>query len=414
MAARRAPVDRIDVRRHNLSLILRLLADEGARSRAALAQTTGLTKATVSSLVAELIGRRLVREVGLEVDQRVGRPATLIEVDGTEVVSLGVEINVSHIGLLGIDLAGRSVYTRRRALTVGSTAVDQVLPVLVDELNAARAAIAAGGGQLVGVTIAVPGVADAARGLVTFAPNLEWRGVPLLALLGEAMGDLPPLAMSNEANLGALAEFRLGRHSVDRHGQPTSLVYVLAADGVGAGMVIDGNLVHGACGVAGEIGHTVVQPRGKVCSCGNRGCWETLIALRGLLHAALPEQAEEILADRTTSTEDKVAIVTAKARANDPGVLAGLRGYARWLGIGLANVINTANPHVIVLGGFLPEIAPWVLPAAMETVVHNALGDSARVCHVELTGLGVSPPLRGAAIHAGERVFDDPTTIDAR
>lgn len=398
--------DRVDVRRHNLSLVLRLLASGGPRSRAGIAAVTGLTKATVSSLVGELIGRRLVRERGPESAQRLGRPATLVELDGSHVVTLGVEINVGHVGVLGADLRGNAVYERRRPLAIEASDVDRVVSLVVEEINRAAGFLHDRHCMVAGVTLAIPGVVDDDRGVVTFAPNLAWRGVHLRQLLAGRLHVTGEPAMFNEANLGALAEHRVGGH-----GAVQDLVYILAGDGVGAGVIVGGNLLLGVGGGAGEIGHTTVQARGRLCTCGARGCWETLIAARGLLHDTLPDEAEAMLADSKLTAESRVAKVTARAHAKDRAVIDGLTAYGRWLGIGLANVVNTFNPSVIVLGGFLPDIAPWVLPEALETLVRNALAESARTCRIELTRLGFSPSARGATIHAAERVFADPMVV---
>lgn len=398
--------DRLDVRRHNLSLILRMLEDQGPRSRAGLAAVSGLTKATVSSLVAELTSRRLVREVGPESDQRMGRPATLVALDEGHLVTLGVEVNVGQLTLVAADLHGRPVHEERSALRVDVADADAAVPLIARRINDEIARLRAEQRIPVGVTVAVPGIVDVERGVVTFAPNLGWRGVALRRSLLALLAPEVSLAVMNEANLGALAEHRLGGH-----GSCRDLVYVLATDGVGAGVIVDGVLLHGAGGAAGELGHTTIQARGQLCNCGSRGCWETLIGLRGLLGATVPADADELYADRTIDAEAKVAVVTARARAHDRAVIDGLRAYGRWLGLGLANAIDTFNPSVIVLGGILPDLAPWALPEAIDTVTKHSLTDSARACRIELTRLGFAPSARGAAVHAAERVFADPTVV---
>ncbi len=402
-------VDRIDVRRHNLSVVLRLLADHGPRSRAGIAAATGLTKATVSSLVGDLEHRGLVADIGPEADQRLGRPATLVSLDGAGVVTLGVEVNVGSVAVLGTDLAGRTVHDRRRPLDTDAGEIDTVVRTVVAEIERAITTLGRRNAAVVGVTLAIPGVVDAVRGRVVFAPNLKWRSIALGEMVRAGLGTAAThlgIDVLNEANLGALAEHRLGGY-----GPARNLVYLLAADGVGAGVIVDGALLRGAGGAAGEIGHTTVQVRGRTCSCGSRGCWETFIAVRGLLHETMPDQAEAVLADTRTSAEAKAAMVTARAQAADRTVIDGLRRYGRWLGIGLGNTINAFNPDVLVLGGFLPAVAPWVLPEALETVARHALVDSARVCRIELTKLGFSPSARGGAIHAAERVFANPLLI---
>ena len=401
-----APVEHLHVRRHNLSLVLRLLSSQGPRSRAGMAAITGLTRATVSSLVADLIERGLVKEMGPESDQRVGRPATLLQLDGSRVVTLGMQIDVGYTWVVANDLSGETVYERRRPLRGESTAFDDLVPILAKELRTAIDRVDATGRRVVGITVAVPGIADVDRGVIVRAPNLGWRHVPLQQRLLDALGSDLPLDLDNEANLGALAEYRVGAFAGSNH-----LVYVLAVSGVGAGIVIDGKVFRGATGAAGEVGHTTVQPRGLQCACGSTGCWETTVGLRALLYDAVPDLAAGLLRDRRLSPEARLAPVLARAKANNPIALKGLRKFGRWLGIGLANIVDSFNPQVIVLAGFLPEVAPWVMQEAMVAMRANSLVESVLQCRVELSTLGFTAGALGCTIHASERIFADPTLV---
>ena len=400
------PVEHLHVRRHNLSLVLRLLASQGPRSRAGVAAVSGLTRATVSSLVADLIERGLVKEVGPESDQRVGRPATMLQLDGSQLVTLGMEIDVGFTSVLANDLAGTTAYQRRRAISGTSLAFEDLVPLLVKDLRRAMSAVEADGRRVVGLTVAVPGIVDVEHGVVTRAPNLGWRSAPLGERLQAAFGDQLPITVDNEANLGALAEYRVGPHAGTNH-----LVYLMAIHGVGAGFIFDGRLFRGASGAGGEVGHTTVQPKGLLCACGSVGCWETTVSLRALLYDVVPDMAAGILRDRRLSPEAKLAPVIARASANNPIAIRGLRKFGRWLGIGLANIIDTFNPEVIVLAGFLPIVAPWVMEEAMKTMRANSLSESADVCRVELSQLGFSAAALGGTIHASERLFADPTLV---
>jgi predicted NBD/HSP70 family sugar kinase len=399
-------VEHLHVRRHNLSLVLRLLASEGPRSRADVAKVTGLTRATVSSLVGELIDRGLLREIGRGHDQRVGRPATLVELDGASVVTLGVELNEGYTAVLAIDLGGRQVYHRRRPLDSTTTDVDDVVPRLLAELRQCIKQMSDTARRVVGVSVAVPGIADQQRGAVTIAPNLGWRHVMLADLLRAELGDDLPIEVDNEANLAVFAEHRSGSAAGASH-----MVYVLAADGVGTGIMADGRVLRGVSGGAGEMGHTTVLPKGALCGCGARGCWETVVGIRALLRSALPDTADQLIADRRISPEAKVAAVTTRANAHDVQALKALQHYAHWLGVGLANIVDAFNPQVVVLGGFLPEVAPWVLAPAMETFWQHTLAESAASCRIELSTLGFSSAGLGAAKLAAERVLDNPLLL---
>lgn len=401
-------VDRLDVRRHNLSLVLRQLSTAGVHSRASVAADTGLTRATVSSLVDELIRRGLVKEVGQADAQRMGRPATILEPDGSKVVAVGIEIDLGAMYVVALDLAGRVVHQRRRVLG-GSTEVDSLLSRMVEEIRVATRRVEAEGGRVAGLAVAVPGIADVGRGLVVRAPNLGWNNVPLRDRLSARLGADLPIVVDNEANLGAVAELRTPPMAGVRH-----LVYLLAVSGVGAGVVLDGGLFRGASGAAGEFGHTTVKADGLPCACGSRGCWETLIGLRALLQTTVPDLADGLLADTRRGPEQKVQFVVDRARAGDRVALAGLRTFGRWLGLGLANVIDACNPEVVVLAGFLPSISTWVMPSAMKAVHANVLPESVASCRVVSTSLGFTAGARGGAMAVIDKVLSDPTSIAAR
>lgn len=403
-----APVEHLHVRRHNLSLVLRLLATQGPRSRAGVAAVSGLTRATVSSLVAELIERGLVKEVGPESDQRVGRPATLLQLDGSRVVTLGVEVDVGFTVVLANDLSGRTVYRRRHALAGTSTDFDDLLPVLAAELRLAIEHVESDDRRVAGISVAVPGIVDNDLGVVVRAPNLGWRHVPLRQELLKQLGRDVTLRLDNEANYGALAEYRAGSVAGTSH-----LVYVLAVNGVGTGIIIDGVVFRGASGAAGELGHATVQPDGLPCACGSNGCWETTVGLRALLLDTVPDIAVELLRDAQLSPEAMVALVVARAEADDAAAIDGLRKFGRWLGIGLANIVDSFNPQVIVLAGFLPQIAPWTMESAMVALRENSLEESLAQCRIELSTLGFTAAAQGCTIHAAERLFADPTLVPA-
>lgn len=405
MTAADTPVEHLHVRRHNLSLVLRLLANQGPRSRAGIAGVTGLTRATVSSLTAELIELGLVRELGLDADHRRGRPATLLELDGAHVVTIGVELNVGYISILARDLGAREVFQRHVVVDVDECRTPgEVIALLGKEIVAAIAAIESDGRRASGITVAVPGVADADRGEVRFAPNLGWRRVPLLAELQKLIGDGITLGLDNEANLGALAEYRAGALA----GTP-NLVYILAERGVGCGLVVDGKLLRGASGAAGEIGHTTVQPvDGMPCGCGAHGCWETLIGLPALLRRTLPDTAEGLLARHELDLPEQVAAVIRAVEAGDEAARRGLDEFAHWVGLGIANLIDLFDPDAVILAGTLHDLGELIMPAVRASVAANSLPDSLEHCRLDVSTLGFSAAALGGAIHAAERLFVDP------
>jgi predicted NBD/HSP70 family sugar kinase len=401
-----APVEHLHVRRHNLSLVLRLLSSHGPRSRASIAAVSGLTRATVSSLTSELIELRLVRELGPDAGQSFGRPATLLELDGTHIVTMGVELNVGYFAVLARDLGGRVVIDETRVIYDGGGSdpaglIDQ----LAVQILAAVATIEAGGRHVAGLTLAMPGVVDTDRGVVRMAPNLGWSEVPLLAELTARMPPHLTIALDNEANLAALAEYRVGTLAGCQH-----LVYVLAENGVGGGLIVNGALMRGSSGAAGEIGHITVVPNGAPCGCGSQGCWETVVGLPALLRSALPDRAEALLADDSLDPQDKVRIIVDAARDGDSLVRAALVEYARWIGVGLANLIDVVDPEVIVLAGNFAMIAPLVMPEILASVAEHTMPQTLEHVAIEISTLGYSAAALGATIHAAERLFDEPAT----
>lgn len=215
-AVRTTPSDQAAVRRGNLGRVLRLLRDAGPRSRARIAADTGLNKATVSSLVAELADRGLVAPGDVDRGGAVGRPGQTVHLDGTGVCGIGVELNVDYLAVLVLDLRGEVRFEHRVPLDVPALGAERTL----DEVaRLVRVAVeGTSDATPVGITVAVPGLVRSADGVVTDAPNLGWRGVPVLAGLNARLRPECPVRVENDANLAAIAEWATGPEA----GTPTS------------------------------------------------------------------------------------------------------------------------------------------------------------------------------------------------
>jgi predicted NBD/HSP70 family sugar kinase len=398
------PADQLTVRRNNLALVLRLLHDEGPRSRASVANETGLNKATVSRLVAELIDRGLVRELGLVNERRRGRPPTLLELDGRHVAALGLELNVDFITAIAIDLGGRVIFQRTRAIDAATAPRHQTLRALASMVRQTVEAVSTSCNTIAGITVAVPALVDVDAGAITFAPNLHWSNVDVGSRVASALGSTVNVSVDNDANLGAFAEYRVGKHA-----GTANLIYITGQTGVGGGIVVDGRLLRGASGFSGEVGHMHVMEGGPQCGCGRFGCWEALVGLRPLLREAVPDVLAMVDAAHTrVGPEEKVAHVVRRAEAGDTRVLAALQRHGRWLGTGLATLVNVFNPEVVILGGFFRDVAPWMLDEAEETMRALSIAPDAGGCQLSVSTLGFSAAALGAAIHTAERVFADP------
>jgi predicted NBD/HSP70 family sugar kinase len=394
------------VRRHNLGVVLRHVSEHGPRSRATIALETGLNKTTVSSLVTELIGLELLVERGLEQRGTVGRPGQVVELSGSGVVALGLEINVDYLAVRALDLTGAE---RHRSLDVRDNRRVQVRTVL-DRLGAlatkALEEVQLEGLRPVGATVALPGLVDAARGALLVAPNLGWNDVAVVDELHERLaGPAFPLAADNEANLAALAELWEGTAR-----GLSDVLYVSGEIGVGAGIIVSGELFRGSQGFGGEFGHMTVDPSGRPCACGSRGCLETLAGLEPLLEAA---GLDPEVAATTTGSGEPVAQLAGRARMGDQKALGALRDAGSWLGIGIASAANLLNFQAVVLGGFFAQLATWLAaPIAHELETH-VLASQWGVPRLLPSTLGPEAAVRGAAAQSLRRVLTDPASAEA-
>jgi predicted NBD/HSP70 family sugar kinase len=389
------------VRRHNLGVVLRHVAEHGPRSRATIALETGLNKTTVSSLVTELIGLDLLVERGLEQRGTVGRPGQVVELSDGGVVALGLEINVDYLAVRALDLTGGERDRRLDARDNRGVPEAEVLDRLAGLATESLDAVQAEGLRPVGATVAVPGLVDSAGGMLLVAPNLHWKDVAVADELHERLAGPPfPLAADNEANLAALAELWEGTAR-----GLNDVLYVSGEIGVGAGIIVSGELFRGAQGFGGEFGHMTIDPTGRPCACGSRGCLETLAGLEALLSGAGLEPANVA---KTTGSGEPVATLASRARAGDERALAALREGGRWLGIGIASASNLLNFQAVVLGGFFAQLATWLAsPIAHELETHVLAADWA-IPRVLPSTLGPEAAVRGAAALSLRRVLADP------
>ncbi|MEZ5091283.1 ROK family protein [Nocardioides sp.] len=356
----RAKVLPEDARRHNRSLVLQTLYAGEQQSRADLARSTGLTRVTVSDLVAGLLGEGLVVETGPSSDARPGKPATMLVFDDAarQVVGLDLSGATSFRGAL-LDLRGR-VLERREVPLDGATGHDALALVL--DLAGQLAALA--GRPLLGVGIGSPGVVDLS-GVVRSAPNLGWRDLDLRGEVSSALGGVPT-RVANDANAAALAEHSFGAGEGD-------LMVVRIGHGVGAGLLVGGTPLFGSHFAAGEIGHVVVgTDGGRLCACGKHGCLETWLSTPNL-HAQMDQDG-----------------------SGDPGAV--LREAGRRLGVALAPIVGALDLAEIVLSGPPDLLEGDLAGAAIQTLHERTMPDFHGHLTVRMSGLGDDIVVQGAAV----------------
>ncbi|MBP2473547.1 putative NBD/HSP70 family sugar kinase [Crossiella equi] len=376
-----------EVRRHNRAALLRRLHVDGPNTRAELAAELGLNRSTIKALVDELTGLGLVAEQVPTQRQGAGRPSLLVLPQAKAVPVLAVDVGVEQITVAAVGIGGAVLGGRSWAQRRGGSEPEKVVAMVA---AACRALAAELGRPPVRVGVSVPGVVRRGDGLVHEAPNLHWSAVPFGRLLATELR--LPVQVGNDADLGGLAEHVRGAAR-----GCSDVVFLSAEVGVGGGVIVDGASLRGTGGYVGELGHMVVNPQGRPCYCGCRGCWETEIGedalCRALNLAAGTERAEIVaeLASLATRPED------ARHR---------LEGFAGWLTLGLTNVVNVVAPELIVLGGLLAVLPSAVVAEVAKTVSGRSLvGRAAGRLRVVTSTLGADAALVGAAELAFEQVF---------
>ncbi|MEU8200335.1 ROK family transcriptional regulator [Streptosporangium sp. NPDC049046] len=385
------PADFADVRATNLAVVLRFVRGHAPCSRADIAASTGLNKATVSSLVADLIDRRLVRETGLT-ENRVGRPATMLVLDGSPYAAIGIEVNVDYVTAVAVDLSGEKLLSWRRSFPGAAGTAGQAMATVAGIVRRVVSRMAKEERQVLGLTVGVPGLIGT-DGAVRVAPNLGWRDADLCGDLTKALRDPGfPVQVDNDANLAALAEHRFGPHA-----GTANLIYLTGEIGVGAGIILDGRLRRGGQGYGGEIGHIQIDPLGAECRCGRLGCLEAVAGIGAVLEHAAISPAE---------VETELEEVARLARVGDERTLAVLSTVGHNLGKGVALLANLLNPEVVILGGYYVPLAPWLLPAVEAEIAGRTIAPDAGGCRVVASTLGYG----AAALGGAARVLD---SVDA-
>jgi glucokinase-like ROK family protein len=371
-----------DVRRErNRARLLVALQEAGAASRAELARRTGLSRTTVASIVAELErdGTLIERENGSAASPRGGGPPRLLSFGRSAGAVLGIDFGKRHLRVAAADLshailaeAERPMRTDEPAESGLETAVELVDGVL-DEAGVAR-------GDVVGVGLGLPGPIDMRSGRVGSSSILPgWVGVRAADALTSRL-ELP-VQVDNDANLGALAELHWGAAAGCRNA-----AYLKVSTGIGAGLIVDGRLFHGSAGMAGEIGHTIVEEQGPVCRCGKRGCLETLAGAAALVELLRGTHGPELTTQQLLDA----------AAGGDSAARRVLADAGRYIGRAVATLCDLLNPELIVVGGELSAAGDVLLDPLREEVHRHAIPATALDLEIVPGVLGPRAELLGA------------------
>lgn len=384
------------IRRDNLSVVLREVHVSGPRSRSELVALTGLNRSTVADIVAELGDLGFVRERPGARQGLPGRPSPMVEADPQGAVVLAFGLAVHSLAVSVVGLGGRVLAHERVQLPHARPSLDEALRLMRD--IGTRLLDRSGlPERLAGIGVAAVGAVRSTDGFVHVAPNLGWSDVPLARLVEETLDAGVPVVVRNEADLGARAEHLRGAGvGVD------DLLYLSCDVGVGGGVVTSGRPLVGASGYAGEVGHLPVNPSGTKCGCGARGCWESEVGQRAMLRKAGRDP---------DAGPDEVARLLRAADQGDATTLAAFADVGRWLGLGIAGLVNVFDPQVVVLGGLFAGIAPYALPEIEAQLHDRRLAISRETATVVASALGIDAPVLGAAERAFEPLLADPAAV---
>jgi glucokinase-like ROK family protein len=376
-----------DLRRVNRCTVLQKLYFAGSSNRLSLSEQTGLSPATVTNVVAELLDEGIVVESGSE-ESSGGRPRAVLEVNPAYGHLVGIDLGETHIQSELFDLTMHSLGVAKRPLKTEDNRPEQIADYIVHETEALLAELGVQHDRVLGIGIGAPGLVEPVGGVSVLAPNWGWHNVPLLTMLEKSI-DLP-IYLDNGAKAMALAEMWFGAgRGVD------DLITLLIGTGVGAAIVAQGKLFHGVTNSAGEWGHTKIVLDGHECRCGGRGCLEAYVGAPALIRR-LHE-----LDPRNDLPDDQIETIAAIVEASQRGDLAAVQVMeetAHYLGAGIANLINLYNPQLIVLGGWVGlQIGERILPQLYQFIEQYALKQPLEATTISLSQLGQDAISMGAA-----------------
>lgn len=365
------------IKKMNKTIVLDTIRHHQPLSRTDIASSIGLNKATVSSLVLELIHSQLVTEIGPG-ESSGGRKPTLLLFNSNAGYAIGIDIRVHHLLMVLVNLEGTVI--EETTMPITSTEPEELITEMASYIKLLSEKAPPSPYGIIGIGIGVPGLVDENRHVVS-TPNLGWDNIALQATL-EKYIDFP-IYIDNEANAGAIGERLYGAGM-----ESSNLIYLSIGVGIGSGIIVDGALYRGTSNFSGEVGHMTVTEEGPLCRCGNYGCWETLASEKALL-----DQAAKALSKPNIVLEDVITL----AQSGDQTALHLLEGVGTHLGVGLANLVNILNPELIIIGSRLSLAGNLLEDPMIATIEKRSLSYHRKKSGVTFAKLGLRSTALGAA-----------------
>lgn len=374
------------IKKINRSLILKNIIEHGKISRADLSKITSLNKATISVQVASLLEDELIYETQQE-HNTVGRRPIMLSINGQAGFVLGIDLDYNQIQFIVSDIKGCPVQSD--TITIETDDYDAIVHLLVKHIKEYDSKYSNSRYGLVNVMIGIHGTVNKDESIL-FVPKYQWRNKILKAQLDKELN--MPISIENNANLSSYAE------RVYKHHKSDNLLTIILTSGIGAGIMIDGELHKGFHGYAGEMGHMIISPDGEICRCGNHGCWELYASEPPLL-----AQLSKVLNRPNLTFDDMQKLIVAQ----DPIIYKELDQFIKYLSIGLNNIINLYNPETLVINSEILQMYPSVI----DKIENNLVSSVSQYRELVLSDLGNKACGLGACALAIQRFLEVPELI---
>ena len=380
-----APPSLVDIRRHNLSATLKSVRDHGQVTRADLITESGLNRVTVLHLVNELQEMGLIQESGLAATGKSGRPARVLEMSDSRLAVGALELNVDHVALKCTSLQGRVVFTERTVVSASEHTPEHVLDLAAKLIKKAAKAAAAEDMRIVRISVGCPAFVDNAAGVVLKSLSLGWNDVRVVDELRKRSGGTLAFTLDKLADLAIHAERRKGGYASEE-----GILLLYGEMGVGGSFQKHSEILRGDAGMGGQFGHLTVNHDGRPCYCGRRGCLETYVGVAPLSRALEQSTGHHSSSAAVRVNEALAAVHEASGVARNE-----LAEQGKWLARAVSTLTAIFDPGVIILGGYLSQLAPLLMPAFDDELKLYGAGEFSHASEIRVSPLGTDAVLDG-------------------
>jgi len=389
-----------DMQSMNRSLIIKLIREKQECSRAYLSKATGLKQPSITNIINDLIDFGLVKETGL-ISGEKGRRSIGLTLDSSKYKVVGVKLSREYFSLGIFDISGKEYEFKHIDIDVNEGA-----DIVLDKIRIAIQKVFKKhkSNSFIGIGLALPGPFFRNEGRIALMTNFPgWEKVFIKDKI-QSYFDLP-VFLEQDANAGALAEWWFGSNSINKR----IMIYVAAGQGIGAGIIIDGQIIRGALGTAGEIGHMSINFNGPLCECGNHGCLEYYCSTKALLREI--NKKLENYPNTTLTKESSLQSVFDAIITGDQLATKAFEEVAHYLGLGLVNIINIFNPDMIVIGDELTQIGPQLLNIVNDTIAKHTLPSINEKIYIKTSSLIRDSALIGASAVVTNSFLQKPSSF---